>query len=249
MTRKAVALLIALVALAGAVVVAVVNFAVVEDRTVTTRPGPIRSVEIDVEAGRVEVRAAPANEAKVDLTRRYVVGAPEIKETFVDGVLRLEANCRTFIRVGCEVVYKLDLPAAVPVKIRSERASVVVADMVGMVEADTRAGGVSLSRTRGPLRLTTSAGDIDGSDLAAAFLDATTGAGRIRLSMAEPAQRVGLRTGAGNIDLALPRAEGGYRVETDTGAGKVEVSVANIPGAVRSVAARTGAGNINIHDR
>ena len=247
--RKVLALLIVVLALAGAVVAAVVTFGAVEDRTVTTRPGPIRSVEVDVEAGRVEVRAAPANEAKVDLTRRYVLGAPEVRETFVDGVLRLEADCRTFIRVGCEVDYRLDLPAAVPVKIRTARATVAVADMVGMVEVDTEAGGVRLSRTRGPLRVTTSAGNIDGTDLVAGVLDATTHAGRIRLSMAEPSSRVDLRTGAGNIDLALPRADGGYRVTTDAGAGKVEVSVANDPGAVRAVTARTGAGNITIHDR
>jgi hypothetical protein len=247
-TRKLLVLLIVVLALAGVVVAAAVNFARVEDRTVTTRPVPIR-VEIDLEAGGVEVRAAPANEARADLTRRYLLGAPEIRETFVDGVLRVEAECRTFVRVGCEVVYRLDLPATVPVSIRTERGSVDVAGMTGIVEVDTDAGAVRLSRTRGPLRVTTSAGDIEGEDLVAGFLDATTKAGRIRLSMAEPSSRVGLQTSAGSIDLALPRAEGGYRVMTETGAGEVDVSVVNDPGALRAVTARTGAGNITIHDR
>ncbi len=249
MTRRLLAVLIVLLGLAGVAVVGLSTFAARKDRTVSTRPGPIRGVEVDVEAGRVEVVAAAANEAKVDRTRQYVWGEPEITETLTDGVLRLRARCQTFVAAGCKVDYRVEVPGAVPVNVRTERGSVHVESMTGMVEVETEAGSIRLLRTRGPVRATTAAGNVDGVDLVAEFIDATTDAGRIRLSLAEPSARVQLRTDAGNIDLALPDAPGGYRVTTETGAGKVAVTVPQEPTSARAVTATTAAGNISIHPR
>ena len=105
---------------------------------------------------------------------------------------------------------------------------------VGRVEV--RARPANEAKPDPPRGVLTSAGKVDGVDVVAGLLNAIAGAGRIRLSMAEPAARIGLRTGAGNIHLARPRADGGHRVPND-------------PGAVRAVNAQTGAGNVSIHDR
>lgn len=249
MKRRILAVLIVVVGLAGVAVAGLATFAAVTDRTVSTRPGPIRSVEVDVEAGTVEVVAGPANEAKVDRTRQYIRGAPMVRESLVDGVLRITAECRRFVPLGCEVDYRIEVPEDAAVRVRSDRGSVRVENMTGMVEAETEAGGVRLSGTRGPVRATTSAGNIDGVDLVAAFIDAATDAGRIRISLAEPSARVALRTDAGHIDLTLPEAPGGYRVTTETGVGRVEVDVAEEPTSPRAVTATTGAGNIRIRTR
>ncbi len=249
MTRKLLTILIVVVGMAGLIVAAVVTFARVEDRTVTTQPGPIRAVEIDVDTGRVEIRPGTANEAKVDRTRKYIRGAPAAQEAVVDGVLRVGSECRSWLTLGCSVDYVIEVPAAVPVRVRTDTGSVALVDMTGMVEVETGAGGIRLTRTKGPVRATTSAGNIDGVDLVAGFLDATTDAGRIRLSMAEPSARITLRTDAGNIDLSLPAASGGYRVTTETGAGRVDVDVPQDPTSARAVTATTGAGNIRIRAR
>ena len=249
MTRKLLAVLVVLVGLAGVAVVGLSTFAAVDDRVVSTRPGPVRSVEVDVEAGRVEVAAGEADEARIDRTRQYIRGAPVISETLINGVLRVTADCRTFIKVGCKVDYRIEVPGAVPVRIRTERGSAHVENMTGMVDIETEAGGVRLVRTRGPVRASTSAGNIEGADLVAGFLDASADAGRIRLSLAEPSARVDLRTDAGSIDLALPNAPGGYRVTTETGAGRVDVDVHEEPTSPRAVTATTGAGNIRIRAR
>jgi DUF4097 and DUF4098 domain-containing protein YvlB len=249
MTRKLLAVLVVLVGLVGVAVVGLSTFAARKDRTVAVRPGPIRSVEVDVESGRVEVVAGQGNEARVDRTRQYIWGEPEITETLTDGTLRLSARCRTFVAAGCKVDYRVEVPGAAAVRIRTEQGSVEVENMTGMVEVDTDAGGVRLLGTRGPVRATTSAGNIEGTDLVAGFVDATTDAGRIRLSLAEPSARMDLRTDAGNIDLALPDAPGGYRVTTETGAGRVAVTVPQEATSARAVTATTGAGNISIHPR
>lgn len=249
MTRRLLFILITLIGLGGVFVAGVATFAGAEEVATFSHAGPIRQVEVDVEAGAVEVVARQANEAKVERTRKYIWGEPEVRETFVDGVLRIEASCRRFVTVGCSVDYRVELPVATTLRIRTRSGSVAVHEMGGAIDAQTAAGAIRLDRTRGPVRATTSAGNIEGTDIVAQFVDARTSAGRIRLRLSEPSQRMGLETDAGRIDLALPPAPGGYRVTTGTGAGKVDISVAQDPTAARAINAKTGAGNISIHPR
>ena len=249
MNRRLVAVLIALVGTAGVVVAALTLFFPEKERTTLAQPGPVRSLEVDVEVGRVEVVPGEGDGATITRTRRYLVGAPRTREALVEGVLRVEAECQSAVAAGCAVDYRLEVPAGVPIRIRTERGSVSVTDMTGMVEVDAGAGNVRLTRTRGPVKVDTAAGNVDGVDVAAQFLDATTDAGRIRLSVTEAPGRLGLKTGAGSIDVGLPPTPGGYRVATDTDAGKVDVTVEQNEGGSRTVVATTGAGNIRIHPR
>ena len=122
MSRKLLTVLIVVVGMAGAIVAAVATFAQVKERTVTSLPGPIRVVEIDVEAGRVEIRPGLVNEVKVDRTRRYLLGAPEAQETVVDGVLRVQVACESWLTLGCSVDYVVEVPAAVAVRVRTAAA-------------------------------------------------------------------------------------------------------------------------------
>jgi hypothetical protein len=245
-------LLVALIALVGTAGVVVAVLALVfpeKDRTTLAQPGPVRSLEVDVEVGRIEVVPGQSDGATITRTRRYLVGGPEAREALVDGVLRVNAECQSLIAAGCAVDYRLEVPAGVPIRIRTERGSVSVTDMTGMVEVDAGAGNVRLTRTTGPVKVDTSAGNVEGVDLAPQFLDATTSAGRIRLSLAEAPGRLGLKTGAGSIDVGLPVVPGGYRVATETGAGKADVTVEQNEGGSRAIIATTGAGNIRIHPR
>ncbi|HVL07278.1 MAG TPA: DUF4097 family beta strand repeat-containing protein [Acidimicrobiales bacterium] len=249
MNRRLLAALIALVGTAGIVVAALVVFFPEKDRTTLAQPGPVRSLEVDVEVGKVEVVPGDGEETMITRTRRYLVGAPVARESLVGEVLRIEAACDGPIAAGCAVDYRVEVPAGVPVRIRTQRGSVSVTGMTGAVEVDAGAGNVRLIRTTGPVKVDTSAGNVEGVDVVAPFLDATTGAGRIRLSMAEPPGRLGLKTGAGNIDVGLPTADGGYRVAPEAGAGKVNVTVEQNEGGSRSIMATTSAGNIRIHPR
>lgn len=249
MTRRLLAALIALVGTAGVVALVLATFFPSEDRITLTPEGPVRDVEVDVEVGRVTVVPAAGDATTVDRTRTYLRDEPLSSETVDAGVLRIEAECPRIVTFGCKVDYRLEVPAGAAVRIRTDRGSVAVSDMRGTVEVATQSGSVRLARTHGPLAVTTSAGNIDGVDLDASFMDARTGAGRIRLSLAEPPGRLGLRTGAGNIDVALPAADGGYRVDADAEAGRVDIGVEQNEGGSRTVVARSGAGNIAVRLR
>ena len=248
MTRL-LAILIALIGTAGVVVAGLVTFFPVEDMSTFEQAGPIRTVEVDVDVGTVEVVAADGHAARVVRTRRDLQGAPSVRQAMVHGVFRQEAECRRFVAVGCTVDHRVEVPAGVAVKVRSERGSVSVTGVSGMVEVDAGAGNVRLTGTRGPVRVDASGGRVDGDGLVALYLDATTSAGGIRLSFNEPAGRLGLKTGAGDIDVALPAAPGGYRVAAEAGAGNVDVAVEQNPGGDRAVIASSGAGDIRIHTR
>jgi hypothetical protein len=248
-SRRVLVALIVLVGTAGVVVAVLALLFPEKDKTTLAQPGPVHSLEVDVEVGRIQIVPGQSDGATITRTRRYLVGGPEAREALVDGVLRVNAECQSIITAGCAVDYRLEVPAGVPVRIRTKRGSVSVTDMTGMVEVDAGAGNVRLIRTRGPVKVGTSAGDVDGVDIAAQFLDATTSAGRIRLSIAEAPGRLGLKTGAGNIDVGLPTTPGGYRVATETGAGKADVTVEQNEGGSRAIIASTGAGNIRIHPR
>lgn len=248
MSPKLVGVLIAVVGVAGLLAAGLAEFPA-KDRATFREAGPIRSVEVAVDVGTVAVAVGHDDGATVARTRRYLRGRPTTSERLVDGVLTVSSDCGRPVRLGCGVDYRISVPASAAVRIRTGRASVSVAGIAAMVDVTAGAGDVRLRGTHGPVRVTTSAGSVDGADLVADFLDASTGVGAIRLSMAEPPGRVGLRTGAGGIDLALPVVPDGYRVDAKAGAGKVDIGVPSNPSGNRAVVAMSGAGAIHIHPR
>ena len=246
MTRRLLATLIALIGTAAVVVAGLATFFPNEDQSTFEQAGPIGAVEIDVEAGRVELVAGEGSSARVTRTRRYLQGAPVVREAMVGGVFRLEAQCRRFVTAGCRVDHRVEVPAGVTVRVRTERGAVSVAGVTGLVEVDAGAGNVLLQGTRGPVRVDATAGRVEGEDLVAEYLDASTGAGVIRLTFAEPVGRVGLKSGAGDIDVALPAVSGGYRVAAEAGAGRVDVDVEQNAGGSRAVIVSSGSGDIRV---
>ena len=249
MTRKLLAVLVLLVGLAGVALAEVVRSGATEDVGATTHPGPIEGVEVQVDAGSVDVTGGPGTDATVQRTRRYLRQAPSIDETVVDRVLRLRVGCPRFVALGCQVDVRLAVPASAALRVRTRSARVSVDGMANGVDVATSAGAVRLTGTAGPVTATTSAGAIDGVDLSTGSLDVRTEAGPVRISLARPPDRVDVHTQAGGVDLALPDAEGGYQVSAAAGAGRVDVGVDRNPVSARVVTARTGAGGIRIRPR
>lgn len=246
MTRaqRLLAIAAVLVAALGVLVAGGSTFAAQEENATFSGSDSISSVDLESDAGRVEVVVAPAGEIKILRTSRYVLDAPDLREVVVDGVLRLTARCPRPVAVACDVRFRLELPPAVALRVRGGRATVSVRGVAGPVDVQTKAGAISLEGTSGPVTARTAAGSIDGVDLAPPFIDASTAAGSIRLSLTKPPGRVDLATRAGGIDLVLPPDR--YRVEAESGAGKVDVGVVDDDTSSYTVRARTDAGSIRI---
>ncbi|MDQ6725654.1 MAG: hypothetical protein M3066_05760 [Actinomycetota bacterium] len=245
--RRLLAAAIAVVALLGLVVVAASRLGARERRRTWTTTEAVTAVEVESGSGPVDVVGGVSPETTVRRTERYLLAAPAVARSLVDGVLRLRTGCPRLAASACRVGLRIELPAGAAVRVRSGGGAVSVTGVVGAVDVATTTGTISLARASGPVTARTSGGAIHGVDLAPTFMDASTGAGPIRLSLAEPSARVDLGTGAGAIDVALPPDR--YRVEATTGAGKASVAVAVDPtsGYVVRAASRTGA--IRIHPR
>ncbi len=245
--RRLLAAAILVVALLGSVVVGASMFGARKRLLTSTITDAITAVEVESGSGPVEVVGGAGTDVKVRSSERYLLTAPTVDRSVIDGVLRLRAACPSVAAAACEVRLRLDLPATVAVRVRSGGGAVSVSGIAGAVDVATTTGAISLARTTGPVTARTSAGAIDGVELAPIYMDASTGAGRIRLSLAEPSARVDLGTGAGAIDVALPPDR--YRVEATTGAGKADVGVAVDATSGFAVRATAKTGAIRIHGR
>jgi DUF4097 and DUF4098 domain-containing protein YvlB len=245
--RALVAVLVVLVGAAGIGLAELTRAGATEDRGTANYP-EVTGVDVQIDSGRVDVVGTGATDARIERVRHYLRTPPALEESVVDGILRVRGTCPRFVALGCAVDLRVQVPPTASVRVRTGNGSVSVDGMVNGAEVTTSAGPVRLLRTGGALRATTSAGSIEGVDLAPAYLDARADAGRIRMSFAEAAGRVDVQTAAGSIDLGLP-GDGGYRVTTATDAGRVDVTVADDPGSSRAVTARTDAGDIRIHPR
>ena len=79
MSPKLVGVLIAVVGVAGILAAGLVEFPA-KDRATIREPGPVRSVEVDVDVGTVAVAAGQDDGATVARTRRYLRGRPATSE-------------------------------------------------------------------------------------------------------------------------------------------------------------------------
>ncbi len=218
-----------------------------QTRTTFAVPDPITAVEVESEAGAVDVVVAGDRGTTIVQTARALLGGPTIEQSVVDGVLRLRASCPRLGAAVCQVDYRLELPPTLPVRVRTGRGDVSVEDMAGAVDVTSTEGSISLARTSGPVTARTSQGSVEGVDLAPPFLDASTRGGPISVSLAKPAGRVDVQSRSGSVDLALPADR--YRVETATGRGRPDIGVVVDATSGYVVRATTVAGGVRIRPR
>jgi hypothetical protein len=184
--------------------------------------GPVRAVEIDLDAGEVTVRGTGRSDARVRRTIRRGLRRPRITEAVDDGVLRLHVTAGV-------VTYEIDVPRSAAVVVRGDAASATVIGVAGFVELQAEDGS------------------IEGRALGGSAVRATTTAGSIRLSFDRVPDRVDATTHRGSVDLALP--SGPYDVDVSCGRGQGRIGVANTPGARCHVSAHSSAGHVRIDPR
>ena len=214
--------------LVGGLVVALVALKLValllvrRSRETVSFQGPVRAVEIDLDAGEVTVRGSGRSDARVRRTVRRGLRRPRITEAVDDGVLRL--------RVSSGIVqYEIDVPRSAAVVVRGDAASATVIGVAGFVEVQAEAGS------------------IEGRALGGSAVRATTSAGSIRLSFDRPPDRVVARTDRGSVDLTLPA--GAYDVDVSCTRGQGRIGVPVTPGARCHVRAHSSSGPVRIVPR
>ena len=149
--------------------------------------GPVHAVDITLARGEVTVRGDDRTDARVRRRLRHGLRRPKVSEAVDDGVLRLAVS-KGIVR------YEVDVPRKASVVVNGTTASATVIGVTG------------------PVELRSSAGTLEGRNLSARAVRATTSDGSIRLSFDVPPDDVDVSAGVGSVELTLP--DGPYDVET-----------------------------------
>lgn len=152
---------IVVVGLAAVVVAGGSTVAAREKRTTFTGAPSITAVEVELDSGRVDVVATTDLETRIRQITRSLFGAPKLQQLVTDGVLRPGGDCPRLSGPPCEVRYRLEHPATIAVRARTDHGSISVEGMAGIVDVAAGAGGISLVRTSGPVTARTGGGKVD----------------------------------------------------------------------------------------
>jgi hypothetical protein len=253
-----------LLVLAGAV--GVVGLAVADsDSVIRTFDGVDRLV-VDAGSGELSItgRGGEGGGVDVELRRRWSWRAPRLDARVEGGTLHLDSGCRGVWLGGCDVRFRIQAPAGIPVLLRTGSGNVTAAGMRAGVELRSGSGDVRGTALAGPVLARTSSGDVQLTDVtgevtvdggsgdvsleavAGRRIQVGTSSGNASLHARAPApELVTVRSGSGNVDLVVPGEA--WRVETSTGSGNVDVrDLVQDPDAPRRIQAISRSGDVTI---
>ncbi|WP_405087127.1 DUF4097 family beta strand repeat-containing protein [Microbispora sp. NBC_01389] len=210
---------------------------------------PVSWVELDLDAGHIEVSAGEPGEVSVRRTLHWRSGKPTIREEWHGDTLRLLAQCPED-QHDCAADYTVRVPAGVPVQADTDAGDLTVRDLTGEVRLHTGAGEVTIDNTAGKLWVRSADGDITANGLRG-DTDVETASGHLDLRYVAVPGNVRGNTGAGNIWITVPHGTGsaaqdGYRVAAETRDGKREVTVREDSASPQVITATTASGNITV---
>ncbi|MGD9990463.1 DUF4097 family beta strand repeat-containing protein [Pseudonocardia sp.] len=187
----------------------------------------ITRVEVESDAGTLDVRAGADGSATVDRTLRWSGDRkPVVTETVEGTTLTINASCPGRGSDRCEAGLVVTVPAAAAVRARLQAGDVTVTGLAGDQDLSSRAGGVR------------------GERLGATQVTAQTSAGEVDLVFAAAPRTVDARSSAGSVSVRVPG--GPYAVTAETSVGEAEVTVPTDPGAPSRITARSSAGEVTV---
>ncbi|WP_028062016.1 DUF4097 family beta strand repeat-containing protein [Solirubrobacter soli] len=175
-------------------------------------------VEIDGGAAAVEVR-------RVD---RFAYGAPSREARSVkDGTLTITSRCPDQVLGSCRASYRLAVPDNVPLDIQ------------------TGSGSVSLTGVRSSVSVNTGSGPIAASGFCGFQLRAASDSGSVRAMAECSADRLELRSRAGDVRAVVPA--GRYQIDAQSDSGAVRVrGLTNAPDAPFQIQALSTSGDVTV---
>ncbi|MBN1337326.1 MAG: DUF4097 family beta strand repeat protein [Deltaproteobacteria bacterium] len=190
---------------------------------------PFDRVVVALDSGDVTLNGGGAESVTVRADLAWVGGACPTWDAWVeDGTLYVEGGCQEPALGWCAVDIQAELPAGLPVEIRTGSGDVGI-EGLGSAQVETGSGDVEV---------------LDG----AVAVDVESGSGDLVVEMAAPFDRIEGRTGSGDVDLTVPA--GAYVLDLDTGSGGVDIQrVACDSEAVSLIRVRTGSGDITLTGR
>ncbi|MDN5919216.1 MAG: DUF4097 domain-containing protein [Pseudonocardia sp.] len=189
--------------------------------------GAVDRVEIEAEAGSVDLRPGPDGSAQVQRTLRWSGEAkPEFTQSVSGNTLTITARCPDDDE-RCTTDLVVTVPAATSTR------------------TDVTAGDIDVDDLTGAQDLTATAGRISGTGLGAAPVTARATTGQVSLRFAAAPPTVDAEASTGNVDVRVP-AGPAYQVQAQVQTGNSRVEVADTPGAEHRISARSTTGNVSV---
>lgn len=192
----------------------------------------VRTLHVDVTAGRVDVERAAGSTVDVDVRARGSWRTPTTRHEQDGASLSLSADCGPTVGFHrCEVSYRVRVPDGVDVELRSAAGRIQVHGIDGDVTASVNAGRVELTELR------------------SSSVDVTSDVGAVTATFADAPDAVRVTTSAGAVSITLPRDGEPYAVDARAEAGGASIDVLTDPTSPRTVVARTSVGSVEVGGR
>jgi len=178
----------------------------INEKTTIRPTQQVDRIEIDVEAGDLEVTSGEEVIVDVESRSDRATGASATDSDVTDGVLSVSVSCPglSLLR-SCDTSVSLVLPAGTPVIAATEAGTITASDLTAGADLRAAAGSVSVRDLAGTLRLRSDAGSISGTVLGGT-IDASTSTGPIFITVVEELERLTAATETGPVELVVPDA-------------------------------------------
>ncbi|MHA6622057.1 DUF4097 family beta strand repeat-containing protein [Pseudonocardia sp. DLS-67] len=195
--------------------------------------------------GDVTIGPSPDGQVHVHTVVRHGLGQPEISQQVTAAGVRLDAGCREFLAVRCDIRHEVQVPPAFEVVVDGLDGDVVASGLSGPLRIERIAGDITAVDLAGPLDLRSRTGEIRGESLHTEVLRAESDTGDVRLELLTPPQAVDVTADNGEVDLTVP-AGTSYRVDAHTRTGEERVLVPLDPASPRSLRVDGGTGDVTV---
>jgi hypothetical protein len=213
------------------------------ERTNAFTPAADRLV-VDAD-GDVTIGPSADGQVHVRTVVRHGLGEPEIVQESTAAGVRLDAGCREFLAVRCDIRHEIQVPPGFQVMIDGSDGDVTASRLSGQLTVDRLTGDITAADLTGPLDLRSRTGDIRGDALRADVLRAESDTGDVRLELVVPPQSVDIRAADGEVDLAVP-ADTVYRVDANTDSGEERVLVPLDSASTRTLRVDGDTGDVTV---
>jgi len=209
---------------------------------------PVTKVRIGMTNGSVTLRGGVGTSVTGERVLTRGIQAPAYSERVEGDTLVIEAHCFPLGNTWCDVSYVLDLPASVEVEVETAVGGIRAFDLTGPLHLRSATGAVSVEDVSGTLQLESGAGSVRGTGIGSDEVRAFAGAGSVDLAFAGAPTFVEAATGAGSVDVEVPRDGSTYRIEeSPEGDPSIRVAVSTEPTSNRVLKLESGAGGVSVH--
>jgi hypothetical protein len=199
-----------------------------ETRTTTYRVlGDLAAIRLDLGQADVEIDGG-ATAVEVRRVDRFAYGAPSRERRSVAaGALSISSRCPDQVLGSCRASYRLAVPDNVPLEIQ------------------TSSGTVNVTGVRASVTINTGSGPIAASGFCGFLLRATSDSGDVRALSECSADRLELRSRAGDVRAVVPSGRYQIDAQSDTGSSRVR-GLTNAPDAPFQIQALSTSGDVSV---